>query len=134
MLDAYNKVMKFWSVGHPERVRRTPGFPDAVTRKLNLQLLEEEVKELSDASQANDIVEFADAIADILYVVIGFAVTHGIPIVEIFHEVHKTNMAKFVDGKPILRESDGTIMQPPGWTPPTARSQRSPPGVSPERR
>ena len=118
MIDAYNKVRAFWMVGHPERVKSDPGFPDATTRALNLKLLEEEVKELSDASQANNIVEFADAIADILYVVIGFAVTHGIPIVEIFHEVHKTNMAKFVDGKPILRESDGKIMKPPGWTPP----------------
>jgi predicted HAD superfamily Cof-like phosphohydrolase len=118
MLVALMKVRRFWQIGHPEKVKWSPGFPEADTRELQLKLLEEEIKELSDASRENDLVEFADAIADVLYVTIGMAVTHGLPLEEIFEEVHRTNMAKFVNGKPLLRESDGKIMKPEGWTPP----------------
>lgn len=64
---------------------------------------------------ANDIYEVADALADILYVVYGTAAEFGIPIDEIFAEVHKSNMSKLgEDGKPVYR-GDGKVLKGPNF-------------------
>ena len=55
--------------------------------------------------------------ADIIYIVCGTAASYGIPLNKVFDEVHRSNMAKLVDGKPIRRE-DGKILKPEGWTAP----------------
>lgn len=66
-----------------------------------------------------DLIEVADALADSLYVVYGSAHTLGIPIREVFAEVHRSNMAKLgPDGKPIYREGDNKVLKPEGWTKP----------------
>lgn len=66
-----------------------------------------------------DLIEAADAIADIVVVAKGSAHTLGIPVDQVFEAVHITNMSKMPGGKPIRRESDGKILKPPGWEPPT---------------
>ena len=68
-----------------------PTSEDAVTR---LRLMQEELAELAAAIDRKDMVETADAIADLLYVVLGTAVTCGIEIGPVFHEVHRSNMTK----------------------------------------
>lgn len=62
--------------------------------KLKLSLIEEEVNELEDAIKNKDLVEVADALADILYVVYGAGIAFGIDLDEAFRLVHESNMSK----------------------------------------
>ena len=71
----------------------TADIPEWV-RDLRMALLAEEVAELRDAVAAADIVKIADALADIAYVVVGTAVTYGIPFDRVLAEVHRSNMTK----------------------------------------
>jgi predicted HAD superfamily Cof-like phosphohydrolase len=90
----------------------------AEVRDLRLRLICEELDELRAALEANDLVGTADAIADLLYVVYGAAVTFGIPIDEVFAEVHRANFAKLdACGGPVERD-DGKVLKPDRWTPP----------------
>ena len=90
-------------------------------RELRGRLLTEEFKEYIEAEVDNDIVEIADALADIIYIVCGTALSYGIPLNKVFKEVHRSNMAKLVDGKALYRE-DGKVKKPEGWTPPDITS------------
>jgi predicted HAD superfamily Cof-like phosphohydrolase len=100
-----------------QRVGRIPELPGEAERSLRAKLLAEEYYEYKDAERNNDIVEIADALADIIYIACGTAVSYGIPLDKIFEAVHNSNMAKLVDGKPLRRE-DGKVLKPEGWTPP----------------
>jgi len=100
-----------------QRVGEKPEFPDENERKLRIKLLKEEFIEYMDGESSNDIIEVADALADIIYIACGTAVSYGIPLDEIFEEVHASNMAKLVDGK-VIRREDGKIQKPEGWQPP----------------
>jgi len=64
-----------------------------------------------------DLVEIADAIADLLYVVYGAAVTYGLDAEMLFNEVHRSNMTKvWEDGTVHRREEDGKILKPPTYS------------------
>lgn len=66
-------------------------FPTALLR---MRLIIEELGELAKAMAEGDRVEMADALADLEYVVVGTAVTYGIPQEAVFQEVHRSNMTK----------------------------------------
>ena len=87
--------------------------------ELRIKLLEEEVKEYADAARAGDLIEILDALEDIGYILAGTIINHGMQDIydDAFDEVHRSNMAKLVDGK-VLRRSDGKVMKPEGWQPP----------------
>jgi len=104
-----------------QRIGDKPEFPDDDERKLRVKLLKEEFREYLDGESFNDIVEVADALADIIYIACGTAVSYGIPLDDVFTEVHRSNMAKLVDGK-VIRREDGKIQKPEGWTPPDIKS------------
>lgn len=95
-------------------------IPDAPTLEnyrgdLRVRLIEEELEELHEAIDNGDMVEFIDAICDLLYVVHGAALEAGIHQIQpFFEEVHKTNMAK-EGGR---TRGDGKIQKPEGWKPP----------------
>lgn len=93
-------------------IRDTPGISiDEDLAKLRVALLEEEVSEFITASADKDLIGIADALADIVYVVYGTALTYGIDLNAVLHEVHKSNMSKLgPDGKPILRR-DGKVIK-----------------------
>lgn len=96
-------------------VRWSPGIPSESRRKLRVELIREEAEEFKDAVEAEDLIEIADALADLLYVTYGAALEFGIPIDEVFDEVHRSNMSKLgEDGKPILR-GDGKILKGPNF-------------------
>lgn len=83
---------------------------------LRVSLCVEECKEVEEELWLNS-PEFIDKkrltkeLADLLYVTIGTAVTFGLPLEEVFNEVHKSNMSKLgEDGKPIMR-SDGKVLK-----------------------
>ena len=100
-----------------QKVGEYPQFPERKERILREKLLEEEFNEYMRAELDDDLVEVADALADIIYIACGTAVSYGIPLDEVFAEVHRSNMSKLVDGKPIYRE-DGKVLKPAGWSPP----------------
>lgn len=100
------------------------GDPPALTRRLERwRFLKEEVQELEDAIIENDVVEVADAYADIVYIVLGSALMQiGFDrFVSVWEEVHRSNMAKIVDGETVRRE-DGKVLKPEGWRPPDIAS------------
>lgn len=61
---------------------------------LRYKLIMEELGEYVDANTAGDLVEVADGLADLAYVVLGTAVAHGIDLQPILEEVHRSNMTK----------------------------------------
>ena len=96
-------------------VQLEPTWPDFNTRELRLELIQEELDELSDAVADRDMVQIADALTDLLYVVYGAGHTFGIDLDECFQEVHSSNMSKLGDdGRPIHRE-DGKVMKGPNY-------------------
>ena len=104
-----------------QRVGEKPELPSKEERELRKKLLAEEYTEYVVAEYRNDLVEIADALADIIYIACGTAVSYGIPLDKLFAEVHRSNMAKLVDGK-VIRRSDGKVQKPEGWTPPDVKS------------
>lgn len=92
---------------------------DPETQSLRIVLLMEEVREYVQAEQARDIVEIADALGDILVIVLGTALAYGIPLRAVVEEIHRSNMTK-VDpetGAVELR-ADGKVLKPATYEPP----------------
>jgi predicted HAD superfamily Cof-like phosphohydrolase len=86
--------------------------------KLRISLLEEEVNEFVDAVAGSDLIGIADALADIVCVVYGTAVTYGIDLDRVLGEVHRSNMSKLDrDGRPLIRE-DGKVIKSEQYFPP----------------
>lgn len=95
---------------------------DDTREALRNHLEVEEQEEWKDAIYNDDIVEVADAIGDYIYVLLGRTVEMGLPMDEIFAEIHRSNMSKLgEDGKPIYRE-DGKVLKGPNYTPPDIES------------
>lgn len=83
--------------------------------ELNANLIQEELNEYLNAET---IVDIADALGDLLYVVLGAACQHGIDLDPIFHEIHRSNMTKFIDG---YRRADGKWVKGPSYNPPNLK-------------
>jgi len=84
---------------------------------LRFRLMQEENQEYLEAAKNKDIVEIADALGDILYILCGTILAHGLQhkIVEVFNEIQRSNMSKLdVNGKPVFRE-DGKILKGPNY-------------------
>lgn len=91
---------------------------------LRYNLLIEENKEYLEAAKNNDLVEVADALGDMLYVIFGTILEHGLQgkMEAIFDEIQRSNMSKMGDdGKPVYRE-DGKIMKGPDYFEPNLKS------------
>ena len=92
-------------------------------KELRFKLMEEENLEYLKASKENDIVEIADALGDMLYILCGTIISHGLQnkIEEIFQEIQNSNMSKLGDnGKPIYRD-DGKVLKGPNYFKPDIR-------------
>lgn len=79
---------------------------------LRHKLMTEELSEYLEACKNNDLIEVCDAIVDLLYVLNGMVVAHGIQhiIEDMYNEVHRSNMSKLENGKPLYR-TDGKVMK-----------------------
>ena len=98
-----------------QSVQVDPTWPDFNTRELRIELIQEELEELSDAVADRDMVQIADALTDLLYVVYGAGHSFGIDLDECFQEVHASNMSKLgEDGRPIYRD-DGKVLKGPSF-------------------
>lgn len=84
---------------------------------LRFNLMKEENEEYLEAVQNNNLTETADALGDMLYILCGTILEHGLQhkIEEVFEEIQRSNMSKLDhDGKPIYRE-DGKVMKGPNY-------------------
>jgi predicted HAD superfamily Cof-like phosphohydrolase len=95
-------------------IGKKPGFPPPEVEQLRIDLILEEFKEVVDAMKAKDIEGVADGITDLIYVLVGMAVSYGIPLDKVWAEVQKSNMLK--EGG--ATREDGKILKPAGWVAP----------------
>ena len=94
-IDSLNQTADFHKLfNHP--ILKDPTIPDKKRCELRVELISEELKELQEAIKENDLVEIADALCDIQYVLSGAAHEFGMSdkFVKLFNEVHRSNMSK----------------------------------------
>lgn len=118
MKEELRKVKEFHEIfGLKDRILDNPSQISEDDWQLRFSLMEEENAEYLEACSKDDIVEIADALGDQLYILCGTILAHGMGdiIVNIFNEIHRSNMSKLdEDGNPIYRE-DGKIMKGPNY-------------------
>ncbi len=120
-------LVKLFHLKASQVVNDKPTEIDKETRILRLRLINEELCELAEAfgyepvddsfvwhDTPFDLVEVADALGDLLYVVLGTAVSCGIDLEPIFNEINRSNMSKFIDGH---RRADGKWIKGPSYSP-----------------
>ena len=92
--------------------------------KLRFKLMSEENKEYFEAAKNKDLIEIADALGDMLYILCGTILTHGMQdkIEAVFNEIQRSNMSKLAaNGQPIYRE-DGKVLKGPHYFKPNIKS------------
>ena len=119
----FERVHEFMKVFGQE-IKEKPAWPDGETMELRIDLIEEELGEFKDAILSADgtLVDVADALSDLLYVVYGAGHSFGLDLDACFKEVHRSNMSKLDErGNPIYRE-DGKVLKGPDFTEPDLES------------
>ena len=113
-------------LNHVEKFHDTFRIPNEYTPKatisndlidLRFKLMAEENEEYLEAAKNGDLVEVADALGDMMYILCGTILSHGMQhkIEEVFEEIQRSNMSKLgEDGKPIYRE-DGKVLKGPNY-------------------
>jgi predicted HAD superfamily Cof-like phosphohydrolase len=113
-MSNFNKVGTFMKTFGQE-VKIEPSFSTEKINKLRIDLIKEELQELTEAMNNKDLLEVADALTDILYVTYGAGHAFGIDLDKCFEEVQNSNMSKLgEDGNPIYNES-GKVMKGPNY-------------------
>jgi predicted HAD superfamily Cof-like phosphohydrolase len=113
-MSNFDKVGTFMKTFGQE-VKTKPSLSSDKINKLRIDLIKEELEELTEAMQKKDLLEVADALTDILYVTYGAGHAFGINLDSCFNEVQNSNMSKLgKDGKPIYNES-GKVMKGPNY-------------------
>ena len=105
--DSLNQVAQFHKTfNHP--ILDSPQIPDKKRCDLRVELISEELKELAEAIKDNDIVEIADALCDIQYVLSGAVLEFGLgdKFKELFDEVQRSNMSKACES---VEEAEATV-------------------------
>ncbi len=113
-LSSVEKFHKLFGMGVSETMRADLG---TLKNSLRFNLMDEENKEYLEAAENDDLVEVADALGDMLYILCGTILEHGMQhkIEEVFEEIQRSNMSKLgADGKPIYRE-DGKVLKGPHY-------------------
>ena len=110
-VQAFHEAFKIGYANTP-----TVDLPEQI-KLLRFRLMEEENQEYLEAAKNNDLVEVADALGDMLYILCGTIISHGMQdkIVEVFDEIQRSNMSKLGEnGEPIYRE-DGKVLKGPNY-------------------
>ncbi len=90
--------------------------------ELYIDLIVEEFKELMTAYSNRDIVEIADACADLKWVIEGLEITLNLPQQKVWDEVARSNLEKISANGKVLKREDGKVLKPDGWTPPDIKT------------
>ena len=113
--------VKIFMETYGQEVNTKPSFPNKKIVQLRYNLIKEELDELYSAIKDKDIIEVADALTDLLYVVYGAGHSFGIDLDKCFAEVQRSNMSKLDnDGKPIYNEN-GKVMKGPNYSKPNLK-------------
>ena len=113
-MSNFSKVGTFMKTFGQE-VKTKPSFSTDKINQLRLDLIKEELEELTEAMNNRDLLEVADALTDILYVTYGAGHAFGIDLDKCFDEVQNSNMSKLDEkGKPIYNDS-GKVMKGPNY-------------------
>ncbi|MDT0559189.1 nucleoside triphosphate pyrophosphohydrolase family protein [Ichthyenterobacterium sp. W332] len=124
MQDKINAVKAFhtaFKIGYKDTPKADLGLDKNMLR---YKLMREENEEYLEAANDNDLVEVADALGDMLYILCGTIIEHGLQhkIEEVFEEIQRSNMSKLgEDGEPIYRE-DGKVLKGPNYFKPNIAS------------
>ena len=119
-MSNFSKVGVFMKTFGQE-VKDKPSFSTDKINKLRLDLIKEELNELTEAMNNKDLLEVADALTDILYVTYGAGHAFGIDLDKCFEEVQNSNMSKLdKNGKPIYNDS-GKVMKGPNYFKPNLK-------------
>ena len=113
-IQAVTEFHTAFAIGHSEQPRANLGESKNLLR---FNLMKEENEEYLEAVNNSDLVEIADALGDMLYILCGTIIEHGLQhkIEEVFDEIQRSNMSKLgLDGLPIYRE-DGKVMKGPNY-------------------
>ena len=113
-IDAVKAFHTAFKIGYRETPKANLGV-DKNTLRFNL--MQEENEEYLEAAQNNDLIEVADALGDMLYILCGTIIEHGMQhkIEEVFEEIQRSNMSKLGEnGEPIYRE-DGKVLKGPNY-------------------
>ena len=113
-LEAVKAFHEAFKIGYRETPKADLG---SAKNMLRYKLMREENEEYLDAVNDNDLVEVADALGDMLYILCGTIIEHGLQdkIEEVFNEIQRSNMSKLgEDGQPIYRE-DGKVLKGPNY-------------------
>jgi predicted HAD superfamily Cof-like phosphohydrolase len=114
MVAAFHKAFRL-----PRRKMPSLDGIDRPLIELRTRLLDEEAAEFAAAAAQRDLVGMADALADVVYVAYGTALTVGVNLDAVLDEVHRSNMSKLdAEGRPLLRY-DGKVLKSPGYSPRT---------------
>ena len=123
IINAIDQVKEFSEAFNIKYSKEINPNLDQSTIDLRFRLMEEENLEYLEATKNNNIVEIADALGDILYILCGTILAHGLQhkIVEVFNEIQRSNMSKLdINGKPVIRE-DGKILKGPNYFKPNIK-------------
>ena len=113
--------VKHFMTTYGQEVKTKSEFPEERIIKLRIDLIKEELNELTEAINQKNIVEVADALTDILYVTYGAGHSFGINLDLCFAEVQRSNMSKLGnDGKPIYNDQ-GKVMKGSNYTKPNLK-------------
>ena len=119
-MSNFDDVKNFMET-YGQEVKIKPSFPSEKIVQLRYDLIKEELDELSDAINDKNIVEVADALTDLLYVVYGAGHAFGINLDKCFAEVQRSNMSKLgEDGNPIYNENR-KVMNGPNYLKPNLK-------------
>lgn len=113
MAEVINCVKEFHAAFGIKNEESPVGTLDKNTVLLRYKLMREENEEYLEAAENGDLIEVADALGDMLYILCGTILSHGLQykIGEVFREIQRSNMSKLdSNGKPIYRE-DGKVMK-----------------------
>ena len=120
-IEAVKAFHSAFKIGHRETPKANLGT-DKNTLRFNL--MQEENEEYLEAANNGDLVEVADALGDMLYILCGTIIEHGMQhkIEDVFNEIQRSNMSKLgEDGAPIYRE-DGKVLKGPDYFKPNIKA------------
>ena len=119
-MSNFDDVKNFMEI-YGQEVKTKSSFPNEKIVQLRYDLIKEELDELSLAIKEKDIIEVADALTDLLYVVYGAGHAFGIDLDKCFAEVQRSNLSKLdIGGKPIYNEN-GKVMKGPNYSKPNLK-------------
>jgi predicted HAD superfamily Cof-like phosphohydrolase len=102
----------------------SPTNVSTLQSNLRYKLMREENEEYLEAAVKGDIIEVADALGDKLYILLGTILAHGMQdvIIDVFNEIHRSNMTKLTEDGKVLRREDGKIIKSDRYEPPNLKS------------